>query len=256
MSVFCTDALAGRTAVVTGAGGGLGGAIVAQLAAMGAQVALVDLRPVEINVEGRHLAVECNIANEESVREAAQKVARDLGKCDILINNAAILPAAIGLEEMTQESWNSVIQVNLTGSFLCAKYFGEHMLQSGSGSIVNLASIAAVSPNAVAAYGPSKAGIIALTRQIAVEWGPRGIRANTVSPGLVRTPMSEAFYSNPENLAAREAVVASRRIGSPADVASVVAFLASDAAGYLNGQEITVDGGFLHTSLMNLQRRS
>jgi NAD(P)-dependent dehydrogenase (short-subunit alcohol dehydrogenase family) len=94
-----------------------------------------------------------------------------------------------------------------------------------------------------------------LTRQLAVEWGPKGIRTNAVSPGLVRTPMSEPFYANPENLAARTALVASRRIGVPEDVASVVAFLACDASGYVNGQEIIVDGGFLQTPLMNIQKR-
>jgi NAD(P)-dependent dehydrogenase (short-subunit alcohol dehydrogenase family) len=255
VSAFADQVLAGRTAVVTGAGGGLGGAILAQLAAMGAHVVALDLKEIALDLPGEHLSLVCDITRDDAVARAAQVVADRFGRCDVLVNNAAILPKPVPLEETSEQLWSQVLDVNLKGAFLCSQHFGRHMLRAGRGSIVNLASIAASAPNAVGVYGASKAGVLALTRQIAVEWGPRGLRANAVSPGLVRTPMSESFYADPTNHAARMSKVASRRIGVPADVASVVAFLACDASAYVNGQEIVVDGGFLHTSLMSLQTR-
>ncbi len=254
-SSFASDALAGRTAVVTGAGGGLGGAIVAQLAAMGARVLALDLRLPDIDAAAGHLALACDIGDEAQVARAARECIDRTGRCDVLVNNAAVMPPPTPLAEMADADWDRVLSVNLKGAYFCARHFGAAMRQAGRGSIVNLASIAAHVPNAIGAYGPSKAAVLALTRQMAVEWGPMGLRANAVSPGLVRTPMSEPFYAQPANLAAREAVVASRRIGAPRDIASVVGFLASDASAYVNGQEIVVDGGFLATPLMNIQKR-
>lgn len=256
MTAFRNDALDGRTVVVTGAGGGLGRAIVTQLAALGARVVQVDLPEAMGNLQGDHPALGCDVTQEGAVAAAARAVCERYERCDVLVNNAAVLPLAVPLDQLSAAQWDRVMDVNLKGAFLCARHFGASMLAAKSGSIVNVASVAAVLPNAAGAYGPSKAAILALTRQIAVEWGPQGVRANAVSPGLVRTPMSEGFYTDPANYERRAAAVASRRIGSPEDVASVVAFLASDASSYVNGQEIVVDGGFLLTALMNLQSRS
>tara|TARA_R110002020_G_scaffold109430_16_gene253179 strand:+ start:44279 stop:45055 length:777 start_codon:yes stop_codon:yes gene_type:complete len=253
MSVFRSDALLGRTAVLTGAAGGLGGGIARSLAEMGANLVLLDLKQTSLDLEGDHLSLSCDLADADAVAEAAVRVKDHFGRCDILVNNAAILSSPTHLDTMEIAEWDRVMAINLRGAMLCARAFGSSMLEANYGSIVNIASIAATTPNTTTAYGPSKAAILALTRQIAVEWGPRGIRANSVSPGLVRTPMSEAFYSNPAKYEARASRVASRRIGSPEDIASVVSFLASDASSYVNGQEIVVDGGFGHTALMEMQ---
>jgi glucose 1-dehydrogenase len=134
--------------------------------------------------------------------------------------------------------------VNLTGYLICAQAFGPGMMQRGSGALVHIASIAASNPQPRSgAYSPSKAAVAMLSRQMALEWGPQGIRSNIVSPGLIRTPMSESFYQAPGIKERREAMLPSRRIGTPQDIADAVLFLASPRAGYVNGAEILADGG-------------
>ena len=251
----------GRVAVVTGASGGLGQAIVEALLDRGASVALLDrsldtLRDqvARLTADGRPaIALGCDIASEPEVAAAVASVLAQWGRCDILVNNAGIQEKAQPLEDMPAEVWDRTHGVNLRGAFLCSKHFGGAMLKARAGVIVNIGSISATVPNLSAAYSVSKAGIVALTRHIAVEWGPRNIRAVTVSPGMIQTPLSEAFYADPVTRDTRVAAVATRRIGVPADIANTVAFVASDAAGYLTGQEIVVDGGFLQTSLVRMQ---
>lgn len=253
MSTFSSDALVGKTVVLTGAAGGLGGGISRLLAGLGANLVLLDLKPTTCDLPGEHLSLKCDLTDSDAISTAATTVAQHFGGCDVLVNNAALLGQPTTLDTMSVEEWDRAFAVNLRGAMLCARAFGQNMLAAGSGSIINVASIAAATPNSTTAYGPSKAGVLALTRQIAVEWGPRGVRANAISPGLVRTPMSETFYSDAENHKRRASRVAMRRIGSPNDIAHVVAFLASEASSYVNGQEIVVDGGFGHTALMDLQ---
>lgn len=256
--------LDGRVAVVTGAAGGLGGAMAERLAGLGASIVLLDIKrdalgAVTALVEAAgadSLALGCDLTREADIVAAAKAVLDRFGRCDILVNNAAVMPRGVPLEDLDAAVWDSVMTANVRAPFLCAKHFGAAMLFRRAGSIVNIASIAATLPNTTVPYGPSKAALLALTRQIAVEWGPRGVRCNAVSPGLVRTTMSEASYADPEIYALRVGMVASRRIGTPSDIAQVVAYLASDAAAYVNGQEIVVDGGFLHTPLVRIQPKS
>lgn len=255
--------LDGRVAVVTGAGGGIGSAIVDRLVELGASVALLDLQaemPVlerrAAKFSTRCIAIVCDIADEASIHTAARLVRDQLKGCDILVNNAGILAPPSSIEKLTADQWDRTLMVNLRGSFLCTRIFGAMMLDSGKGSIINIGSIAAGSPNASPPYSVSKAGLLAFTRHTAVEWGPRGVRANSVSPGFIRTPLSASHYAGTELLAIRTNMVPARRLGLNTDIANAVAYFASDASDFVNGQDLVVDGGFLLTTLMHAQPKA
>ncbi|CAN7352423.1 glucose 1-dehydrogenase [Pseudorhodoferax sp. LjRoot39] len=255
-------ALDGRVCVVTGAGSGIGAAIAQAFAAAGAQVALVD-RDIAAarRVAGalaeqgtRVLAAECDIADEAAVLAAAQQVRTQLGPVAALVNNAGLLRPGT-LAAVSVAEWNAVLAVNLTGYLLCARAFGADMLAAGRGSIVHVASVSALHPQtASGAYSASKAGVRLLSRQLAAEWGPQGVRSNVVCPGMVRTALSARFYAEPGFEARRAAATASRRIGEPQDIADPVLFLASERAAYVNGAELVVDGG-LSCMLMDMVPR-
>ncbi len=249
------DDLRGKVAVVTGAGHGIGLASAALLAELGAHAVLLEIDGGRLAgavgaLERRGLAVtgiECDVADEASVEAAVATVRGDRGRCDALVNNAGIIEWE-RLERLDRAGWDRTLAVNLTGSFLCARGFGELMLERGAGSIVNVASVAGSAPEALAgSYSPSKAGAIMLARQIALEWGPRGVRANAVSPGIFAAPMAAAFNDDPDSLRRREQIVPLRRIGRPEELAAVVAFLASDASSFVNGQNLEVDGGMMQS---------
>jgi NAD(P)-dependent dehydrogenase (short-subunit alcohol dehydrogenase family) len=252
-STFDSKALQGKVAVVTGASGGLGAAISQQLRAMGASVVQADIsyRGTPEEADGV-LSVHCDIADPRSVKAMAGLTRERFGSCDVLVNNAAVSAAPIGLEDFPIELWDRILGVNLRGALLCAQALVPMMFQRQAGSIVNVASIGAQVPTRAGAYGPAKAALGALTRQMAVEWGPRGIRANSVSPGMIRTPLSEPHYSHASTVRIRTGRIPARRLGRPEDIGDAVAFLASDASTYINGQDIVVDGGFLKASLSNL----
>jgi NAD(P)-dependent dehydrogenase (short-subunit alcohol dehydrogenase family) len=249
--------LAGRVCVVTGGGGGIGRAVAINLARGGAHVAVIDrdeqgLEKTRSELPGnRHVIAPCDVTNADSISTASETIEKALGPAGVLVNAAAILRPG-SLDTLSLAEWNMVISVNLTGYFLCAQTFGAQMRKAKRGSLVHVASIAGShAQGRSGAYSVSKAGVVMLSRQLASEWGPLGVRSNVVSPGMVITPMSQSFYDTPGVTERRTAVTPMRRIGMPQDIADAVLFLASDRSAYINGDEITVDGGYVRT-VMNL----
>ena len=252
--------LAGRVCVVTGAGGGIGRSVAVNLAKAGALVAALDRDEQGLEktraelASNRHVIAPCDVTSADSIAAAAQTIEKTLGPAQVLVNAAAVLRPGT-LDTLSLAEWNLVLSINLTGYFLCAQTFGAQMRKAKRGSLVHVASIAASNAQGKSgAYSVSKAGVVMLSRQLASEWGPDGIRSNVVSPGMVITPMSQAFYDTPGVTERRSAVTPMRRIAMPQDIADAVMFLASDRASYVSGDEIIVDGGFTRT-IMNLVPR-
>ncbi len=251
--------LAGRICVVTGAGSGsgIGRAIALGFAAQRARVAVLDRNlegaqatAAEITQRGgQALAIGCDVSDPASVGAAAERSESAFGPCDILVNGAGVLrPGA--LESLTLEEWNAVLAINLTGYFLCSQNFGRQMRSKGRGALVHIASIAASHANTNGgAYAVAKAGVAMLSRQLALEWAPFGIRSNAVSPGMTLTPMTEAAYTVPGTAEPRNQAIPAGRVGLPKDIADAVLFLASDRADYITGEELVVDGGFTRNLL-------
>src|SRR5258705_4317528 len=253
--------LSGRVCVVTGGGGGIGRAVATSFARAGARVAAIDRDErglegtrTELRELGGHVVTPCDTSSVESVTAAAEAIEKSLGPCSVLVNAAAVLRPGV-LDTLPLAEWNAVLSINLTGYFLCAQPFGRQMRKLGRGSLVHIASIAGSNAQGHSGvYSVSKAGVIMLSRQLANEWGPHGIRSNVVSPGMIITPMSQSFYDTPGVTERRAAVVPMRRVGMPQDMADAILFLASDRASYINGDEIMVDGGYANM-LMNLVPR-
>ena len=254
--------LEGRVAVVTGAGSGIGRAIAYAFADAGSRVVALDrdIAGCEATVQelqrrgAQALALECDISSADSVQQAALKSEAAFGPCDVLVNNAGVVVPAT-LATITVEAWNQMFAINLTGALLCSQAFGAQMRKKQGGALVHISSIGADHPTPWAGcYSITKAGVAMLSRLLAVEWADDGIRSNVVKPGLIRTAMTEGFYSKPGVVERRSAMVPSRRIGQPEDSAQAVLFLASDRASYINGQELVVDGG-LERMLMSMVPR-
>lgn len=244
--------LKNKVAVVTGGGGGLGYAIAANLHAQGMRVVLADLdgdvaeRAAErLGSEGgAALARACDVTNPSAVDALFEFTSEALGAPHALINSAGIGPLR-SLFDITPELWNQVIAVNLTGTFLCCQAAARYMIEQRAGRIINIASVSGVRAGfARSAYGTSKAAVLHLTRQLAVELGPFGVNVNAVGPGPVDTELALANHT-PEMRADYHAMIPLARYGTPKEMADAVTFLCSEAASYVNGQALFVDGGFL-----------
>jgi 3-oxoacyl-[acyl-carrier protein] reductase len=241
--------LQGRFALVTGAGQGIGRAIAQELAAAGATVGLVGTNEAKLNDAAAKIAATgataqvfpINLANPESIEAGAKAVLEKFGKVEILVNNAGITRDKLVLR-MARADWDSVIGVNLTGTFLLTQALLGPMLKNRWGRIVNITSVVGRTGQAGQVnYSASKAGLIGFTRSLAREVASRGITVNAVAPGYIETPMTAVL--NPQQVAAMMANIPLGRSGTPQDVAHAVRFLASDAAAYITGHVLDVNGG-------------
>ncbi|MDH3303051.1 MAG: SDR family oxidoreductase [Acidimicrobiia bacterium] len=241
-----------RSMLVTGAGRGLGAAIARQAAEHGYRVAALDLE-----FPSGHPDTDGVTAYKASVTDGAAVtgVLDDFGTPDVTVNNAGIVRFG-PLVDQTVDDFRAVVDVNLVGTFVVATTVARRLVEENRpGSIVNITSMngVAAGPNA-GAYGASKAGIAMLTAQMALEWGGHGIRVNAVAPGLIDAGMSEPIYADPATRSARESKVPLGRLGTADDIAEVVLFLASDAAAYVHGQNVVVDGGVTGSVIAHLPR--
>lgn len=248
--------LDGRAIIVTGAGGGIGRAASLAFAAAGANVVVSDLdekgglETVEqVNAQGgKALFIKTNVSDEGSVANMVEKTVARFGRLDGAFNNAGIAQSHKPLHQISLEEWNRVIAVDLTGVFLCMKYEIEAMLKHGGGAIVNTASVLGVVAMPIAGdYTAAKHGVIGLTKAAAVDYGTKGIRVNSVLPGLIMTPIVVEALRDPGYAAQFEDIKARHlvgRPGQPSEVAAAAKWLLSDAASFVTGHSMNVDGGW------------
>jgi len=243
--------LTGKVALVTGSARGIGQEIALKLASEGADIALADVKTdwldeskQKVEALGRRAEVYgMDVSNSAQVTEGISKVAKDFGSLDIVVNNAGITRDGL-LMRMSEEDWDMVMNINLKGTFLVTKAASRIMMKQRSGVFVNIASVIGLMGNpGQANYGASKAGVSNLTKTTAKELAARGIRANAIAPGFIKTKMTDALTEETRN--AMLAAIPMRDFGTPEDVANTVLFLASDLSRYVTGQTLSVCGGMV-----------
>ena len=244
-----------KSALVTGAASGLGAAIASRLAQEGYRVAIVDTDERAARAQAGRLPDAVAFAADVTDEAAIESVLDAMGDVpDVLVNNAGIVRFGPLLTHSVAE-FRKVIDVNLTGTFIVTCAVARRMVTRGSGAIVNITSIGGMATGTNAgAYPAAKAGAAKLTEQMALEWGPQGIRVNAIAPGFIDGGMSAGFFKDPKIRARRGNAVPLRRLGTPDDVAQAVLFLGSDAASYISGQHVAVDGGVVKSVLQQLPR--
>ena len=245
--------LNGKVALVTGASSGIGRAAAKALAANGARVA-INFHRNEVGAEatrkeivaagGSAIAAQADVMQVHDVESLVERTVTELGPIDILVNNAGSLVERLRILELTEERWDEVIHLNLKSAFLCCRAVAASMMERKTGAIVNVSSIAGRTGGALGSihYSTAKGGLITFTKGLAKELAPFGVRVNAVSPGVIDTRFHEEF-SSPEMMKGYVAAIPQGRVGTPEEVAEVICFLASDAASYLAGETIEINGG-------------
>ena len=251
MSVFFD--LQGKVALVTGASSGIGRATAETLAANGARVAInfhrnstgaEAARSQITDSGGSAIVVQADVTRANEVEALVQQTVAELGPIDILVNNAGSLIERLRILELTEARWDEVIDLNLKSAFLCCQTVAGSMMERKTGAIINVSSIAGRNGGALGSihYSAAKGGVITFTKGLAKELAPFGVRVNAVSPGVIDTPYHEQF-SAPEMMKTYAGMIPLGRVGTPAEVGNVISFLASDAASYLVGETIEINGG-------------
>tara|TARA_B110000263_G_scaffold112762_1_gene98421 strand:+ start:3831 stop:4664 length:834 start_codon:yes stop_codon:yes gene_type:complete len=256
--------LQGKKIIITGAASGIGRATAVLAAHEGADIAIADIdrQGAEetaklIQAKGRDsLIIEMDTSLATDAKRMVEETVARFGTVDGIVCGAIKLRPA-KLEDLTVEDWDMVIDIGLKGYFLCAQAAGKIMLEKGNGSIVFLSSVGGVQPyNGAGAYSIAKAGTLMMGNLFGVEWGGRGVRANTVVPGQVRTPMTESMFSDVEIAAGRAAVVPMGRVGKPEEIAEACVFLLSDRSSYVNAATLRADGGLAESKMMHIPGRN
>jgi 3-oxoacyl-[acyl-carrier protein] reductase len=247
--------LTGKVALITGASSGIGRATAERLARHGASVAInfhrnekgaAQARDAIVANGGRAIAVQADVSRAAGVKTLVERTVKELGPIDLLVNNAGSLVERLKLLELTEARWDEVLDLNLKSAFLCSQAVAGSMMQRKTGAIVNVSSVAGRNGGALGSihYSTAKGGLITFTKGLAKELAPHNVRVNAVSPGVIQTHFHEQF-STPEMMAAYCKVIPLGRVGTPEEVAGVIAFLASDAASFLVGETIEINGGML-----------
>jgi NAD(P)-dependent dehydrogenase (short-subunit alcohol dehydrogenase family) len=244
----------GRTAIVTGASRGIGAAVAMAMAEAGADVALVarstsDIEQLagKIETTGRRvLAITTDVTDPEQVRSCVEQTIGAFGKIDVLVNNAGGTKFMAPLVDLRPDGWHKAIALNLDSVFTFCQEAGRHMVARGSGSVINMSSVAGLhGAPGLSYYSAAKHAVIGLTKTLALEWGEAGVRVNAICPGWVRTELNKAFWSDPVSSASFVQNQPIKRWGDPEEIAAAAVWLACDASSYVTGASIVIDGGAL-----------